>query len=930
MHFDFDLIFCVLSVFILYTACSPYNKKVNTDNLKVSGLRCEYLNNPLSVNVEKPRLSWVIKSGNRGMLQAAYQIIVSDNLLELKNNNGNLWDSGRVESGSSIQIEYAGKKQKSDSRYFWKVRIWDDNGNVSDYSESAFWGSGIITGSDWQGDWIGKKENVVKDPGPSPYLRKEFSVNKPVKRAIVYSTARGVYELYLNGNRMGENIFSPEWTDYNKRIYYQTYDVTEMLIDGENCIGGILGDGWYSGRIGFKKVRNNYGDQKSLLLLMSLEYEDGRKEIVLSDKSWKSSYGPILNSDMLLGENYDAQKELPGWNKAGFDDSSWNQADIMEKSNAVIQAQPCQPVKITEYIKPVNVSEPQKGIYVFDLGQNIAGFVRFKVKGIAGTKITIRHSEVLEKDKMIYTLNLRAAAATDTYILSGKGEEIFQPRFTFHGFRYVEVTGLPHKPGLETVTGCAINQALPVTGTFECSNSIVNKLTDNIMWSQRGNFISVPTDCPQRDERLGWTGDAQIFVGTAAYNMDIAAFFTKWMQDVEDAQSEEGAFKDTCPYIDGMGTDGAPAWGDAGVIIPWHLYLSYGDKRVLEKHYSAMEKWMDYIAGANPDMIRENRLNNNYGDWLNVQDRTLKILLATAYWAYDAELMSKISGITGREENKRKYSMLFDKIKAAFNEKFVKPDGRIMQNTQTSYLLALYMDLLPEDKRESALQHLIGNIEKRGRHLTTGFVGVRHLNLVLSEMGKTGLAYHILQNTSYPSWGYTIKNGATSIWERWDGWTEEKGFQNPGMNSFNHYSMGSVGEWLFRFAAGIDYNPNNPGYKNIIIHPNPGGGMSFVKAEYNSIYGRIKSSWKLDGRIINLKIDIPANTTADIYLPVTDPSSATEGGIPAAKSEGVKYLRYEKGCAVYNAGSGEYEFSGLYNVSQNLVFNKSHNRIADF
>ena len=439
----------------------------------------------------------------------------------------------------------------------------------------------------------------------------------------------------------------------------------------------------------------------------------------------------------------------------------------------------------------------------------MVGWVRLKVEGEAGTEVTLRHAEALNPDGTVYTTNLRSARQADTYILKGEGEEVYEPRFTFHGFRYVEVTGYPGEPPLGAITGRVVHSATPPAGSFECSSPMVNKLQENIVWGQRGNFLSVPTDCPQRDERLGWTGDAQVFVRTAAFNMDVAAFFEKWMVDVQDAQSPEGAFPDVAPLLRGSGLIdlrwGAPAWGDAGVIVPWTIYRTYDDTRIVERHYSAMARWMEYLYEANPDLIRKNRMGNNYGDWLSPKgDLTPKDLLATAYWAYDAKLMAEMAGATGRSDDAREYRDLNENIRAAFEETYVSPDGRIKGDTQTGYLLALHMDLLPEELRSAAAEHLVRTIEREDWHLTTGFAGVGYLCPVLTEAGYTDVAYRLLENETYPSWGYTVKNGATTIWERWDGWTEENGFQSPNMNSFNHYSLGSVGEWLYRYVAGID------------------------------------------------------------------------------------------------------------------------------
>ncbi|HUU28044.1 MAG TPA: glycoside hydrolase family 78 protein [archaeon] len=905
------------AVLVLSLGCSI--KKMETD-MTVAGLRCEYLENPLGIDQTSPRLSWILTSSGRGQKQTAYRVLVASSAENLAQDIGDLWDTGKVASDRSSQIVYNGKELVSRMRCYWKVYAWDRNGTMTAFSTPGFWSMGFLSGADWKGEWIGRKavgpesagtgQNQETPPGPPPpFFRKEFTLQKPVSSALAYVTARGVFELYVNGKRVGADIFAPEWTDYRKRIQYRTYDITSLVAQGGNAVGAVLGDGWYSGYLAWTKKRGHYGLQNSLLCQLEVEYQDGSTEIIVTDNTWRSSEGPILHSDILMGETFDARKEIPGWDAPGFDDTLWQPVILEEKPEARLLAQMSQPVQVTEHLAPVAVTEPQKGVYVFDLRQNIAGRVRLKVKGERGTKVTLRFAERLNPDGTIYTTNLRAAKCTDQYILKGGEEEIFEPRFTFHGFQYVELTGFPGVPGADAVTGCVLHSTTPPVGKFECSNQMVNRLWRNITWGQRGNFISIPTDCPQRDERLGWMGDAQIFVRTATFNMDVAAFFTKWMVDVEDAQSAEGAFADISPRFEALADhEAAPGWGDAGIIVPWTVYLVYGDTRIIEKHYGAMERWMDFLLNANPELVRRNKLGNNYGDWLSIGADTPKDLLATAYWAYDSRLMSKMAAAVGRGEDARKYERLFEDIRAAFQKNFVSPEGRVQGETQTDYLLALYMDLLPEGLRAKAAEYLVEDIRKKDWHLSTGFIGVRHLNPILTLMGYPDVAYRLLNNDTFPSWLYPIKNGATTIWERWDGWTAEKGFQDPGMNSFNHYSLGSIGEWLYRFVAGIDLDPEVPGYKRIVIHPYPGGGLEYARAEYSSIHGKIASGWSRSGDSLELDITVPVNTSATVYVPADPEAFITESGKPAEKAEGVKLLRREHGYAVFEVGSGMYSF----------------------
>jgi len=880
----------------------------------VKELRCEYRVNPLGIDVVKPRVSWITESNQRGQKQRAYQILVANSEEQLKRNEGQLWDSGKVESEQSNQVVYEGKPVKSRMRCYWKVRVWDKDDKASAWSKPAMWTVGLLESGDWQAKWIGydaeqmSSDNKEKsDPNalilpPPPYLRRAFLVGRPIKRAVVYASALGLYELHINGKRVGKDYFTPGWTDYSTRVYYQTYEVTDLIKKGGNAIGAILADGWYAGYLGFGRKREHYGSEPRLLVQLEIEYDNGHIHTVVTDGTWRASYGPLFESDFLMGEIYDARREMPGWDTSSFDDSAWHTVAVTEKSEGRVQSYPGITVQKILEIKPKKLTEPEKGVYVFDMGQNFAGWVRLKVSGEAGTKVVLRFAEMLNPDGTIYTENLRAARCTDTYILKGTGKEIWEPRFTFHGFRYAEITGYPGKPVLDAITGVVVHSAIPMAGSFECSNPMVNQLYSNIVWSQRGNFIEIPTDCPQRDERLGWTGDAQIFIRTATYNMDVAAFFTKWLVDLEDAQSAEGAFPDVAPRKVAMG-DGTAAWGDAGVICPWTIYEVYGDKQVIERHCESMKKWISYLKNNSEDLLRPSK---GYGDWVSIASDTPKDVIATAYFAYSTRLLSKMAAAIGKKEDNKEYEELFEQIKDAFNKAYVSDDGRIKGETQTCYLLGLYFDLLPEDKREAATQHLIEAIRNKDWHLSTGFVGLSYLVPTLTQTGHLDIAYRLLNNDTFPSWGYSIKNGATTIWERWDGWTEDKGFQTPGMNSFNHYAFGSIGRWLFGTVAGID--TDGPGYKRIIIRPMPGGGLDYARASYKSIHGKIVSDWRIKGSTFTLNVTIPANTTATVFVPAGDIESITEGGRPAAKAEAVSLLRREKDRAVFAVGSGQYRF----------------------
>jgi alpha-L-rhamnosidase len=606
----------------------------------------------------------------------------------------------------------------------------------------------------------------------------------------------------------------------------------------------------------------------------------------------------------MMGEDYDARLERADWASPGLDEDGWLPVTLHDAPSVPLESQTMEPVRQLLLLKPKAVKQTAPGSWVYDLGQNMVGVVRLKVSAPAGTKVTIRHAEMLNTDGSIYTKNLRRAPSIDHYICKGGGVETWQPRFTFHGFRYVEISGLASQPPVDGVTGVVIGTDNSPAGEFSCSDPRVNQLQSNIQWGQRGNYISVPTDCPQRDERLGWMGDAQVFVRTATYNSDVASFFNKWLVDVDDGQSPSGSFSDVSPNT--MGGGGVPAWGDAGVICPWTIYEVYGDKRILERDLPAMTKWVDYLQAHSVDLIRENDRGNDYGDWLSIGADTPKDLIGTAYFAYSTHLLAKSYAALGQSEQASKYQDLFEKIKVAFDKMFVAEDGHIQGNTQCSYLLALKFELLPEDLRPRAAQYLADDVKAKDWHLSTGFLGVSYLLPVLSQAGKGETAYRLLLQDTFPSWLFSVKHGATTIWERWDGWTPEKGFQDPEMNSFNHYSLGSCGEYLFGGIGGI--RPASAGYKTILVHPVIADGLTWAKTSYNSIHGKIATAWQKKDKRLTLKVTVPVSTSATIYVPSSDVGQITESGHPAAQSPGLQFLREENGCGVFAAGAGTYSF----------------------
>jgi len=766
---------------------------------------------------------------------------------------------------------------------------------------------------------------VLPEPEPLPYLRKAFDLNSKPQRAILYATALGLYEMHINGQRVGDHVLAPDWTDYRKRVRYQAYDVTGLLKSGPNAMGALLANGWFSGHIGNGGFEY-FGKSPAFLAQLEITYADGHTESVATDETWKSHPSPILSSDFMLGENYDARREISKWDKPGLNESDWNPIVLRDESSRKLESQVMPPVRELCELKPRSIAEPTPGHWVFDLGQNMVGVVRLKVAASSGAEITLRHAEMLNPDGTIYTKNLRGAPSVDKFICNGDGTEVWQPRFTFHGFRYVELSGLDHRPDKGAVTGIVIGSDTARTGNFACSDSRINQLESNIQWGQRGNYVSIPTDCPQRDERLGWMGDAEVFVRTATYNADVAAFFSKWLVDVDDGQNAAGSFSDVSPNT--MGVNGVPAWGDAGVICPWTIYQVYGDKEILERHLPAMERWIDYLSQHSDHFIRDRDRGNDYGDWLSIGANTPKDLIGTAFFAYSTHLVARSCRALGRTEEADRYDQLFENIKSAFNQRYVKPDGRIEGNTQCAYAMALKFELLPDALRPKAAQYLEDDIKAKGGHLSTGFVGVSYLLPVLTEAGKADTAYELLLQDTFPSWLFSVKHGATTIWERWDGWTPEKGFQDPGMNSFNHYSLGSCGEYLFGGIGGI--RPASPGYKTILIRPIIRDGLTWAKTTYNSIHGPIATSWKRDGNRIELQVSVPVNTTATVCVPASDLSNITESGRPADRAAGVKFVRQENDAVEFEVGSGTYRFVSKNNTfpSPKLVVAPSKNGVV--
>ncbi len=885
----------------------------------VYGVRCEYKTNPLGIDVKKPRLSWKIASSERGVRQSAYQIRAGADVEGLKAGKKVRWDSGKVASEQSIHVEYEGPSPVSRERVYWQVRVWDNEGRCSGWSEAGWWEMGLLKAGDWEAEWIEPKlAEDVNASNPCPVLRKEFVLERGIKSARAYVTCLGLYEMELNGRVVGDELFTPGWTAYRHRLQYQAYDVTGLLKEGRNCVGVTLGDGWYRGRLGWGQARNVYGEKLALLAQIEVVYRDGGREVITTDQTWRASTGAILMSDIYNGEVYDGRLELEGWSKVGFDDSRWAGIRVVNHSKDILVGLAGPAVRRIEEIRPVKILTTPAGQTVVDMGQNMVGWVRFTVRGPAGTRVKLQHAEVLDAAGNLYIDNLRGAKQTNEYILKGNGEEVFEPHFSFQGFRYVAVEGWLGEVSRDDFTGVIIHSDMATTGTFECSDSMINQLQHNIKWGLKGNFLDVPTDCPQRDERLGWTGDAEVFARTACFNADVAAFYTKWLADVAADQQASGAVPHVIPNVLSLdkeeGESAAPGWADAATVVPWTVYLCYGDRRILGQQYASMKAWVDYMAeSAGGSYLWKPELA--FGDWLAFStDRsdypgatTDKDLICQAYFARSTDLLRRTAKILGKTTDAEKYAELLEEIKEAFGEEFLTPNGRLASNTQTAYSLALAFDLVPCGLKEKAAKRLAEDVEKF-KHITTGFLGTPLICHMLSDNGYLEQAYMLLNRKEYPSWLYPITKGATTIWERWDGIKPDGTFQDKGMNSFNHYAYGAIGEWLYRVVAGIEIDEQNPGYKHIIIQPHPGGGLTYAKARLDSMYGPIESGWKLTDKTMTVNIEVPANTIATVRLPDANLDDVQEGNKPLDKVKGIVKTAQQEDTAIIYLGSGRYLF----------------------
>lgn len=1059
-------------------------------DLSLSRLRCEYLKDPLGIDQNQPRLSWVLNSDRRGDRQTAYQILVASTPDHLARDQGDLWDSGKVVSEQSTLITYQGTPLSSNMRCYWKVRAWDMDGNPTPWSGSAKWSMGLLEPTGWQAQWIGwehsdktvndndhikhaqwiwypeenpavqaeprtiyfrlridlpsideisqakcafsadnrfalwingqevgRGENykqlyeydvtdhliagqnviavsatnasdqpnpagfigymhindrdgksilystgpdwlvtddaeeswtsphrdvsnwevakVIGDFGigpwgkiqsgqsesvvrrlPARYLRSDFSIEKRVQRATAYVCGLGLFELYLNGQKIGDHVLAPGLTEYEKRVFYVTYDVKDQLKEGENAVGVILGNGrYYAPRINVPTLTKDFGYPR-LLLQILVEYTDGSTKLITSNEEWKiTTQGPILVNNEYDGEEYDARLEMPGWAEAAFDDSSWQPVERVASPQGVLRAQMIEPMRITESIQPIAITNPRPDMYIFDMGQNMVGWCRLKVDGPRGTQIKLRHAEILKEDGTLYLDNIRPAQVTDIYTLKGEGTEIFEPRFVFHGFRYVELTGYPGVPDLTTLEGQVVHDDVEKAGEFTCSNPLLNQIYKNIVWGVRGNYRSIPTDCPQRDERQGWLGDRAAESQGEAYLYDIAALYRKWLTDIVNAQKENGSIPSVAPSYWPMFPDDV-TWPSCITIVPHNLYRQYGDVRMLEENYPAMKKWMEYMQQfiVNGIMPRD-----TYGDWCvppespelihstDPKRRTGKEVLGTTYYYNNLRLLARCASRLGNEDDARKFNKQADEMREAFNAQFFHRDTLQYDNgSQTSYVLPLAFGMVPDEYRSRVFEKLVHKIETETQgHIGTGLIGGQWLMRVLSDNGRADLAYTIASQSDYPSWGYMIEQGATTIWELWNGDTAD-----PAMNSGNHVMLvGDLNIWFTEYLAGIQSDPDYPGFKRILMQPHPVGDLTSCSATYQSVHGEIQSHWKIAQGNFIWVVMVPANADAIVSIPIKDDSVILESGVPISEVEGIRFLRRDHDRAHYQIESGRYQFT---------------------
>lgn len=877
-------------------------------NVEVTTMRVNRLDAPMGISaIQTPVFSWIVKSDVANSYQTAYEVVVTSK-------GRKVWSSGKVESDNSVAVKYEGPLS-ADAHYIWSVRVWDNHGKVSKRAYSS-WHTGLNSDM-WSAKWIGQKSEQ-----PTPiYLRVEQKLTKKVRRATAYITAHGIYEAFINGNRVGDKQLTPGWTSYNKELQYQAFDVTPILKSGDNAVAVVVTPGWYSGGINYGSVKKRYyyGKNVALLMQINVEYTDGTRAVIATDDSWLAAGTNVAAEGIVFaniydGQTIDARLRDNTWTTVAYKGEGWTKATVLSDFDTkTLIPTVNEPVVKNTPIKAVKYIVTPKGEKVIDFGQNIVGWEKVRLQGKAGDVVKISHAEVLDKDGNFYTINLRRAKATSTYILSG-GEDVFEPRHTFYGFRYIRVEGVEGDLNLADYQVIPVWSGFDNIGTFTSSNPIINQLQSNIWWGFHDNFVDVPTDCPQRDERLGWTGDAQVFFRTATFLGRVDTFFRKWLATLAWDQRADGGVPRVIPdtFPNSNSRVGAVGWADAATLIPWQHYMAYGDVTVLEQQYNSMKAWVDYVIARSRDRgwLWNDNFDNHYGDWLfwtkdNDRDGqaavTNKFLLCQCFFVGSADIMYRTAEILGKKEDAAYYGDVAAKAREAFMNEYVTPNGVVSSDTQTAYVLALHFNILPENMRAKAVERLTGNITRYKNHITTGFLGTPHICNVLTDNGRSDVAYKLLLQKTCPSWIYPVTMGATTIWERWDSIRPNGVIPNNGMNSFNHYSYGAIGDWLYRSAVGI--RESSPGYKSITIHPHTGGDFEHMSASTQTPYGVVSAGWTAEKNILKtLNVEIPFNTTAKILVPAPNKDAVT-------CSAGIAPTDYCDGCVVFEVGSGVYSFT---------------------
>ena len=910
----------VVSIILLLISCSSTKNSIPAYELVVS----EKFTNPIGFYDATPSFSWKLPQNKNIKKQTAYSIVVASKP-ELLPNNADLWVSGKVESDQTLFVKYKGKKLSSRQKVYWQLKFWNQDEKASVWSEVAHLELGLLTNSDWQAKWISlpkvSKMNAPKTHKKTykvQYLRKGFKAESKIETARLYITAKGLFEAYINGKKIGDDVMTPGWTPYNKRIETLTYNVTDYLQNGANAIGVSLAEGWYAGRLmlrGYPKV------SPKVMCQLELKYTNGDVQTIITDESWKATQeGPIVYAGIYDGEQYDARKELKEWSSKIFDDTGWQKVVAVDIDTELsLTPKRHNTVKSVEELSSVAITEVDKGVVIFDMGQNMVGVPRINVPMQKDATLKIRFAEMLQQDGRIYTKNYRGAVSTDYYTAKKDGQIAYQPTFTFHGFRYVELSGfdISTTPDKSWVTGVVQHSDYDLNVEFSSSHEKLNQLQSNIVWGVRGNTLDIPTDCPQRDERAGWTGDAQVIAPTSFFLGDVHSFWMSWLQSVRDDQDEDGAVPVMVPSLGGKLRAGA-GWSDAITIVPWETYQRTGDIGVLEENYSSMKKWVGYYQSKSKNHIAK---IFTHGDWLQPYSThkkderfgvTSNKLIVTAYYAHSVAITSQAARALGFESESKEYEQLFDEVRGVFQEQFFDTKGRIIEGpeTQTAYLLALGFDLLDEELAQKAIPHLLEQIKITDNHLRTGFLGTPLLPLVLDKIGETDLMYEILFKETYPSWFYSINQGATTMWERWNSYTHKDGFNKGGMNSFNHYAYGAIGRWMYERIAGI--KPLKVGYKEIEIAPIPGGPLTSAAATYNSPYGKVSSSWKIINKQFKLDVIVPPNTTAQVSVPGNTQESIMVNGVEFKENSDIKLLGKTKKTFVFKVNPGTYSFKTKY------------------